>query len=64
MKMMLRQEFKDLPKHINWFPGHMRKALTELQDEVGKANLLIEVRDARIPITSYNKELLDLFREK
>ena len=34
MKAILRQEFKDLPKKINWFPGHMRKALNEVQDEL------------------------------
>ena len=64
MKAMLRQEFKDLPKKINWFPGHMRKALNEVQDELQKANLFIEVRDARIPVTSYNKELIELIKEK
>jgi len=29
--ILLRQEFKDLPKHINWFPGHMRKAMDDLE---------------------------------
>lgn len=56
--MVLRQEFKDLPKHINWFPGHMRKAMHELEDEISKVSMLIEVRDARIPLTSHNPELL------
>jgi ribosome biogenesis GTPase A len=64
MKAVLRQEFKDLPRQINWFPGHMRKALTELETELQKANLFIEVRDARIPITSWNKELIALIKEK
>lgn len=30
MKAVLRSEFKGLPKSINWFPGHMKKALDEL----------------------------------
>jgi ribosome biogenesis GTPase A len=30
----------------------MRKALIELEEELKKANLFIEVRDARIPLTS------------
>lgn len=64
MKAVLRSEFKDLPKSINWFPGHMKKALDELQDELRKANLFIEVRDARIPIASHNKELLEVIKER
>ena len=64
MKAVFRTEFKDLPKAINWFPGHMRKALDELQDELRKANLFVEVRDARIPIASHNKELLEVIRER
>lgn len=58
---MLRQEFKDLPKRINWFPGHMRKTMRELDDQIKKVNMLIEVRDARIPVTSHNPELIQLF---
>ena len=63
-QMLFRQEFRDLPKHINWFPGHMRKAMDQLEDEIKKANLFIEVRDARIPITSHNKDLLSLIKDR
>lgn len=58
--ILLRQEFRDLPKNVNWFPGHMRKAIRELEEEISKANLFIEVRDARLPLTSHNPELLSL----
>lgn len=60
MKHILRTEFTSLPKHVNWFPGHMRKAMVDLQDELKKADLFLEVRDARIPYTSYNEELISL----
>jgi ribosome biogenesis GTPase A len=36
----------------------MRKAIKELEDEIQKVNMFIEVRDARIPVTSHNPELL------
>lgn len=36
----------------------MKKALLELEDELKKADMFIEVRDARIPHTSHNTELL------
>jgi ribosome biogenesis GTPase A len=42
----------------------MRKALDDLQDELRKANLFIEVRDARIPVASHNHELLEVIRER
>jgi len=59
-KVLFREEFRHLPGKINWFPGHMRKAMKQLEDELKKVNLFIEVRDARIPVTSQNKELLAL----
>jgi len=51
-KVLFREEFKHLPAKINWFPGHMRKAMRQLESEFKKVNLFIEVRDARIPNTS------------
>ena len=41
----------------------MRKARHALADEIKKANMFIEVRDARIPITSHNPELYSLIPE-
>lgn len=60
---VLRKEFKDLPKHVNWFPGHMRKARRDLEDEFKKINMFIEVRDARVPQTSQNPELISMIPE-
>jgi ribosome biogenesis GTPase A len=36
----------------------MRKTMRELEDEVKKIDVFIEVRDARMPRTSRNSELL------
>lgn len=38
----------------------MRKAIRDLEEEIAKANLFIEVRDSRIPYTSHNPDLLKL----
>ena len=38
----------------------MRKTVRNLGDELKKVNMFIEVRDARIPLTSHNPELLEL----
>lgn len=42
--------------HINWFPGHMRKAVEKIQKNVKLVNIVLEVRDARAPMASGNKE--------
>jgi len=39
---------------INWFPGHMSKAIREIKDILPKVDLIIEIVDARIPYSSAN----------
>ena len=43
---------------INWFPGHMLKAYRNLPSRISKVNILIEIRDARVPLSSGNEKLL------
>lgn len=62
--VLIRETFDNLPKTVNWFPGHMKKAMLSLEDELKKADLFIEVRDARIPLTSHNSELLNYIPPK
>lgn len=42
--------------HINWFPGHMNKAIKEIKKNIKLVNIVIEVRDARAPLVSGNKD--------
>jgi ribosome biogenesis GTPase A len=42
---------------FNWFPGHMMKAMREIQAKVNLVDIVIEIRDARIPIVSGNQAL-------
>jgi ribosome biogenesis GTPase A len=42
---------------FNWFPGHMMKAMREIQAKVNLVDIVIEIRDARIPIVSGNQSL-------
>lgn len=44
------------PKRINWFPGHMKKALDEVGRMLKSVDLVLEVRDARLPQGSGNDE--------
>ena len=34
---------------INWYPGHMAKAKRQLSDQVAKADVIVELCDARLP---------------
>ncbi|EPS61180.1 hypothetical protein M569_13620, partial [Genlisea aurea] len=42
---------------INWFPGHMAAATRAIKDRLKLSDLVIEVRDARIPLSSANFDL-------
>lgn len=39
---------------INWFPGHMSRAIKDIKDILPKVDVIIEVLDARIPYSSAN----------
>lgn len=39
---------------LQWFPGHMTKALRLIRENLCKADIVIEVLDARIPLSSRN----------
>ncbi|MCC2616521.1 ribosome biogenesis GTPase YlqF [Aestuariibacter halophilus] len=42
---------------LQWFPGHMHKALKEIKESLNQVDILIEVLDARIPYSSENPEI-------
>ncbi|KAI7833569.1 P-loop containing nucleoside triphosphate hydrolase protein [Kickxella alabastrina] len=43
-------------KTINWFPGHMAKGIKQMQDQMRTVDLIVETRDARIPLSSINSQ--------
>ena len=46
-----------MPNQIHWFPGHMNKALHEVEEKVKIIDVIIELFDARAPSSSINKHL-------
>lgn len=42
---------------INWFPGHMAKALREIKEKQNIVDCFIVLIDARVPLSSYNEDL-------
>ena len=49
---------------IQWFPGHMTKAKRELQEKIKMVDMVIELRDARIPNASKNPMIEELCNQK
>ncbi len=51
-------------KLINWFPGHMAKARREIKEKLGLVDVVIELRDARIPLSSKNPMVDEIVGDK
>ena len=49
---------------IQWYPGHIAKAERSLTDNLAKVDLVIEVRDARIPLATGHPRLQRWIRGK
>ena len=45
---------------VQWYPGHMKKASDEIRDALQRVDVVIEVLDARIPVSSSNPMLKEL----
>ena len=50
--------------NINWYPGHMKKTRELIQENLKLVDLVIEVIDARIPVSSRNPIIDDLVKSK
>ena len=43
--------------NVHWFPGHMNKALKEIEEKIKLVDVVIELFDARAPLASQNQFL-------
>lgn len=43
--------------NINWYPGHMTKAMREMEKSIKLVDLVIELLDARVPLASRNPDI-------
>lgn len=50
--------------HFQWYPGHMTKAKRMMQENIKLVDLVIELVDARIPMSSRNPEIDELGKNK
>ncbi len=61
----MNNEEKNLQKtNINWFPGHMAKTKRELKERINLIDIIYEVLDARMPISSKMKDMDDILNGK
>ena len=49
---------------IQWFPGHMQKARRQMEEQLKLVDIIIELRDSRIPLASANPILQELAPNK
>ena len=47
-----------------WYPGHMTKAKRMMQEDIKLIDLIIELVDARIPLSSRNPDIDELGKNK
>jgi len=49
---------------IQWYPGHMAKAKRELTEKLSLVDVIFELVDARIPVSSRNPDVIELIQNK
>lgn len=55
--MLYAIPFPALPTPPSWFPGHMNRFTKQLPALLSRTDVVLELRDARLPLTSINHNL-------
>ena len=50
--------------NINWFPGHIAKAINELKTKLSLVDVVVELKDARVPLSSSYSDLNKIIGSK
>ena len=50
--------------NINWYPGHMAKTKRQIAEDLRLIDVVIEILDARIPVSSQNPDMRELTKNK
>lgn len=50
--------------NIQWYPGHMTKTRRQIEADLGQVDMVTEIIDARIPVSSRNPDIDELVGEK
>ena len=49
---------------IQWFPGHMAKARREITEKLKLVDIVLEIVDARVPLSSRNPMMGEILKDK
>ena len=49
--------------NINWYPGHMAKTRRQIQEDLNIIDIIVEIVDARIPLSSQNPDVKEYSRK-
>ena len=58
------QEEKLTKVGINWFPGHMAKTRKQIAEDLKMIDVVVEILDARIPMSSQNPDIRQITQNK
>ena len=50
--------------NLNWYPGHMAKTKRQIEEDLKIIDIVIEILDARIPISSQNPMISEMIKKK
>ncbi|MBE6015163.1 MAG: ribosome biogenesis GTPase YlqF [Lachnospiraceae bacterium] len=53
-----------MSNNIQWYPGHMTKAVRQMQEDIKLIDLVVELVDARLPLSSKNPDIDNLAKNK
>ena len=54
----------EMKMNINWYPGHMAKTKKQIMDDLKLIDVVIELLDARIPVSSRNPDIKSITNNK
>ena len=49
---------------INWYPGHMLKTKKQIIEDIKLIDVVVEILDARIPVSSRNPDMQKIIQNK
>ena len=61
---MNENETNENKMNINWYPGHMAKTRRQITEDLKLVDIVIELLDARIPISSQNPDIAQITKNK
>ena len=61
----MNEDTKSLPlTNINWYPGHMAKTKRQIIEDLKLIDIVVEILDARIPVSSQNPDIQEYIKNK